>query len=359
MAISWFTSTNGPVTEGQNVTIQIWREGDLSQSATFLASHVQNGNINLASQAIDNDTEMWIDRPVFFAPGVARQSVSYQTYSDGVTEGTELSSVLFNQVDNYPNWTYRQGASLLQVTAINDPSAAPAPAPAPQPTPTVTQSTPLATQTVSAPVSVPNVVNNVVTNVDNSVTNNYTDNSVTNNFVNSFNTDNSTNITGSFNTDNSVTNYSLTAITSNNDYSIGKTINGSGTLRGTADNDLLTGGLKGDRLLGSFGNDELIGGGGKDRLYGGAGSNVFNAGTSNSRSDADRLYIEREANALDADIIESIGKSDRIYIQGSTGDLSVRGIDGGLGIFDNDVLQAIYTGNNFNASTLSNQLVAV
>lgn len=190
----------------------------------------------------------------------------------------------------------------------------------------------------------PSNITNTTNNVSNTTYNNYTDNSV--NYNDSFNTDNSTN----------TYNYSLSYVLNANDYSTGKVINGSGRLTGTAENDLMTGGGKNDRLYGSDGNDELIGGKGKDKLYGGLGSNIYNAGSSNSKKDADRLYIESTDNASSADIIESIGRSDKIYFSGSSANLDVRGVDGGIGIFSNDILQAIYTGSSLNSSRLESQI---
>jgi hypothetical protein len=209
---------------------------------------------------------------------------------------------------------------------------------------------PVNTPSGQVPVTPGLVISGNTYSVDNSTT--YIDNSVNN----TYNTDNSINYNNSFNTDNSVNTYNLSYVTNANDYSIGKTIDGSGKLRGTTTNDLITGSSRKDRLYGNGGNDELIGGGGKDRLYGGDGSNVFNAGTSSSKKDADRLYIQREGNSSTADIIESIGKSDRIYIQGGTGNIDVRNMDGGLGVFDSGVLQAVYTGSRFNANTLEGQI---
>jgi len=190
----------------------------------------------------------------------------------------------------------------------------------------------------------PSNTTNITNNVSNTTYNNYTDNSV--NYNDSFNTDNSTN----------TYNYSLSYVLNANDYSTGKVINGSGRLTGTAENDLMTGGRKNDRLYGSDGNDELIGGKGKDKLYGGLGSNIYNAGSSKRKKDADRLYIESTDNASSADIIESIGRSDKIYFSGSSANLDVRGVDGGIGIFNNDILQAIYTGSSLNSSRLESQI---
>lgn len=371
-----YFSVTGPsqAEEGSNITLTVRRQGDLSQTATLLANNVQWGNYSLDSQmGFQSDQESVNQRRIIFAPGQAMQTISYQVYDDGEPENWEYSFTQFLPIndlgdgrfayDNSSTVSTNLGSKTWGTKIYDFGTLTPEPT---TPISTVTQSTPLATQTVS-PISaqiqspvVPPIITNV--NVDNSVS--YTDNSIVNNYINSFNTDNSVttitdnSINDSFNTDNSISMYSLNYVVNANDYSIGKNISGVGKLAGTDSNDLITGSKGNDRLYGEFGNDELIGGQGKDSFYGGLGSNILNAGTSASKKDADRLYIQREENAVSADIIESIGKSDRIFIQGSAGDLNVSAIDGGLGIFDNDVLQAIYTGNNFNASTLSNQLVA-
>ena len=361
------------VQEGGNITIYFNRSGDLSDRLYIdLFTHSSSAVFSAS------DTADWQDVQELFGsttpggrtvmnPGESQASISYQVFADGVAEGTEYANAFWHVFTDGPTGTPVRASLFYDTTAnpfapnegtwhteITDGPSTPAPTPEPQPTLTPA---PVETTPVTAPVQ-----NNTTVTVDNSVT--YNDNSVANNYVNSFNQDNSvnttnnTNIIGSYNTDNSVNTYSLSYVTNANDYSIGKSINGAVKLTGTEANDLITGSRKKDRLYGDLGNDELIGGKGKDRFYGGLGSNIFNAGTSGSRKDADRLYLQREGNAASADIIEAIGKSDRIYVQGATGDLSVRGVEGGLGIYDNDVLQAIYTGNNFNASSLNNLLVA-
>lgn len=146
--------------------------------------------------------------------------------------------------------------------------------------------------------------------------------------------------------------HSVDTILGFNNYDSDSSIDGSGLLVGTADNDILTGSRSNDRLYGDSGNDELIGDKGRDRMYGGLGSNVFNAGHSNSKKDRDKLYIERESTSETADIIEAIGKTDKIYVQGAVGSLSVSRVGGGIGIFDDDVLQAVYTGGKLSSSQI-------
>lgn len=335
MASTIFTLNPAYMNEGTASVGSIWRTNDMTQ-AESLVLYFKNGS---ALGGVD-----FASTPVYvnFEPGQAAASYTVQSFEDTQVEGTESFSL----------GLYRAGGGPELATTtitIADNDAAADPTDFVQSVPSTRPGSPASYTNPQTPGL--NVNGNTVNSGN---TNSYNTTNVTNNYY----TDNSTNYNNSFNTDNSVNTFSLSSVTSSNDYSIGKTINGSGQLSGTDANDLITGGSKADRLYGDLGNDELIGGSGKDGLYGGLGSNVFNAGASSSKADADRLYIQREGTANTADIIESIGKSDRVYLQGSTSNLSVRGIDGGLGIFDNDILQAIYTGNALNASQLSSQLVA-
>jgi hypothetical protein len=345
------------VQEGGNITITFRRSGDLSDRIYIdLFTHASSGVFPASNTADWQDVQNLFGATTpggrtVMNPGESQASISYQVYADGVAEGTEYANAFWHTYTDGTNGTpvsiyinsdttsnpYAPGSGTWH-TQITDGATTP--------------SAPVNTPSSPAPATPGVVISGNTYNVDNST--NYVDNSTTNTYY----TDNSVNYNNSFNTDNSVNTYNLSYVTNANDYSIGKTIDGSGKLRGTESNDLITGSSSKDRLYGNGGNDELIGSGGKDRLYGGGGSNVFNAGTSASRKDADRLYIQREGSAASADIIEAIGKSDKIYVTGSTGNLSVGSVDGGLGIFDSGVLQAIYTGNNFNASRLDNMLVA-
>ena len=374
MAYSLKFSGATRVTEGENATVTVTRQGDLSKTLVVYLDSLNTWGVYAMDQQVAPGDVQNIGRPLAggdgtgilrFDPGVAKASVSIATVSDGVVEGREAMTVGYNVyeevngmlvsasgyggIDNSENPWAKDGTATVGpwTIMVDDPGYQGS-----VPTPT--------TPTVTTPV-VPGFVINGDNNWVNTGTSYYVDNSTTyidNSVNNTYYTDNSVSYNNSFNTDNSVTSYSLSYLLNANDYSIGKTITGSGQLTGTDSNDLLTGARRADTLTGGLGNDELIGGKGKDAFYGGLGSNVYNAGTSNSKGDADRLYIQRENNASSADIIEAIGKSDRIYIQGSTGDLNVKGVDGGLGIFDGNTLQAIYTGNAFNANTLDNLLVA-
>jgi Ca2+-binding RTX toxin-like protein len=64
-------------------------------------------------------------------------------------------------------------------------------------------------------------------------------------------------------------------------------IHGSGTLRGTADDNILIGDESNNTLYGAGGNNLLIAGGGNNYLYGGTGDNIFVMG-----SGTDRLYSQ-------------------------------------------------------------------
>jgi hypothetical protein len=67
----------------------------------------------------------------------------------------------------------------------------------------------------------------------------------------------------------------------------GFVIHGSGTLRGTADDNILIGDDSNNYLYGQGGNNLLIAGGGNNYLYGGTGDNIFVMG-----SGTDRLYSQ-------------------------------------------------------------------
>lgn len=332
MALPSLFNINPPqlLREGNDSIGTIWRSNDMSQAET-LEVFVQDVT---AQGGFDYDPQV---QTITFAPGQVQAFYNARAFADSTAEGQETYQVFLRRAGDTNSNGY---LAMTTVTIMDGISRSEAAATSPVFTPTVTPQVP---------------GNNVSGNTVNSGnSNSYNTTNVTNNYY----TDNSQNYNNSFNTDNSVTNNNLSYVLNANDYSTGKTINGSGQLSGTAANDLITGGSKADSLFGDLGNDKLIGGKGRDGLYGGFGSNVFNAGFSRSRTDADRLYIQREGTAATADIIESIGRSDRVYLQGSTSNLSVRGVDGGLGIFDNGILQAIYTGNTLNASQLTGQVFA-
>jgi Ca2+-binding RTX toxin-like protein len=196
----------------------------------------------------------------------------------------------------------------------------------------------VASQPVSQPVQQPVTPSTVVSgngNVVNTGTINYIDNSVTNyNY-----TDNSTNLNS----------YSI--VTTN-------TYNGGAKadrLTGTTANDSLAG-LKGnDSLTGQGGNDILTGGLGNDRLYGGVGANQLAGGAGK-----DRYYVTAEGQADNADIIRDLNVGDRIFIQGATrSGLTVNEASNGIGIFNNGVMEALYTGNALSAGQINGMLSAV
>lgn len=358
MATSFAFSGPSRVTEGENVTLTITRRGDLT-GTHYIDIHPLNYYTVPPDQMVDSTDIQGESQRIVFNPGESRVSVSFATLSDGVAEGREFIQVGYNiytnnngmlsmanfGIDNSTNpWVSENGVGPWTVALDDSGTSAPAPI-----TPQATPQTPA----IPTPPVVPtNNYNsptiNITNNIDNST--NYTDNSVTTNYVDSFNTTNNTSYV------------SIGQIYNANSYTYANSFNGTSrkdSLTGTSSNDQLTGGKGDDLLTGESGNDFLNGGRGKDRLYGGLGSNVYDAGSSASKKDADRLYLMAEDNSQNADIIQSIGKSDRIYVQGASGDLSTRSIDGGIGIFDNDALQAVYTGGNLNAGQLSNMLYAV
>lgn len=348
------------VREGENITLTFSRSGDLSDRIYIdLFTHSSSPVFPASSTADWNDVQELFGAStpggrVVLNPGESRVSASYQVFNDGLPEGVEYANAFWQ------TYTDGNGATPVSINLYTDTSSNPF-APNSNSWHTeiadgsggVTPSQPSFSPTPAAPAPGGNFTPstggntntfNVTNNVDNST--NYVDNSVNNTYYN----------------DNSVTNnnryFSIGQIYNANSYSYVESFNGDNgkdRLTGTNSNDQLTGGGGNDFLIGQGGNDFLSGGTGKDRLYGGAGSNIYDAGTSSKRKDSDRLFLSRTDNSQMADIIKSVGKSDRIYIQGAQGDLSVRGIDGGLGIFDNDILQAVYTGN-LGASQLDRML---
>jgi Ca2+-binding RTX toxin-like protein len=148
-------------------------------------------------------------------------------------------------------------------------------------------------------------------------------------------------------TDNSLNyNYTTTSITTN------RTFNGSSRndrITGGATNDLLDGGNGRDVLNGGAGGDTLMGDKGNDRLYGGDGLDTYSGGAGK-----DKMYIADDGYA---DIIRDLNKGDKIYIQGATrGGFSVGSVDGGLGIFNQGELAAVFTGSGVSESQLSGML---
>lgn len=295
------------VTEGESTLGSIRRSSDTTETQVIFVSTTP-GSAIVGDYANSFQT-------LTFPAGHTQLFYTILTVDDKKMEGTESFTITLT--DTYG------GPALAQTTvtiADNDF------------TPEVV--TPVATPTVSQPAT-PGTVVSGNGNVVNTGTINYIDNSVKNYSY----TDNSTNLNS----------YSIVTTT---------TYNGGAKadrLTGTTANDSLAG-LKGnDSLTGQGGDDILSGGLGNDRLYGGAGANQLAGGAGK-----DRYYVTAEGQAENADIIRDLNVGDRIFIQGATrSGLTVNEASNGIGIFNNGVMEALYTGNSLSAGQISGMLSAV
>jgi Ca2+-binding RTX toxin-like protein len=337
MATSLKWSGPSRVVEGENITLTVDRIGDLSERYIFKFSPLNWWTIP-SSQLVDASDLAGggQDLRVIMEPGQSRTSFSIGTLNDGVAEGREFITVGYNIYTEF-NGLLRESSMAQGISnngnvwdatgvgpwavAVDDyvPTDAPIGAPVrPQPVPeSLTQ--------------VPTVIVSGNNNFVNTGTINFTDNS-TKNFVY---TDNSVNY-----------NYTTTSITTN------RTFNGSGrsdSITGAATNDLLAGGKGNDVLTGEAGGDTLQGQVGNDTLYGGEGLNTFAGGAGK-----DKMYIADDGTA---DIIKDLNKGDKIYIQGATrGGFTVGSVDGGLGIFNQGDLAAVFTGTGVSQGQLQGML---
>ena len=124
-----------------------------------------------------------------------------------------------------------------------------------------------------------------------------------------------------------------------------------------------------DEIRAGHGKDLLSGGSGSDTLYGGGGTNTF---LSELDGSVDDLFIlsdfrghghdwGRNHGGINADVIQELDTDDRITILGTTdSELSFRKVvagthnqsQAGIGIFDGEMLEAIYVGSNLDANQL-------
>ena len=158
---------------------------------------------------------------------------------------------------------------------------------------------------------------------------------------------------------------------------------GNDYLDGKGHHDELTGYRGADTLLGGGGNDIIRAGNGRDVINGGEGADLmyggFGLNTFENLEDgeADKIYIksdqwaenwlygkaENSPNGEKADKIEEMDSEDRIYIQGVS-DLQLSfqaGIShesnlgetlSGIGIFADNVLEAVYVGNDLDVGQI-------
>jgi len=129
--------------------------------------------------------------------------------------------------------------------------------------------------------------------------------------------------------------------------------------------DVIHAGSGDDEIRGGFGHDIVDGGEGADVLYGGGGRNTFN---NNDDGWRDEIYVlsdyhshneewGRKHNGANADTIASLGSEDRVTILGAaTEELSIISLSDGLGIFANGSLEAVVTDDDWNISTLANNV---
>ena len=151
----------------------------------------------------------------------------------------------------------------------------------------------------------------------------------------------------------------------------GSLLNGSystDSIRGLAGWDVLDGKHGNDLIHGGNGRDVISGGSGADELHGDFGWNTY---TNQVDGSVDLIAIKSDQfltnwwygkagnspNGEKADIIEGLDTNDQVRILGvSSGELSfarasIHGLNG-IGIYANNVLEALYTGTNLSISQL-------
>ena len=163
-----------------------------------------------------------------------------------------------------------------------------------------------------------------------------------------------------------------------NDTLIGGSAAYKDVMLGGAGDDFLGGGGGPDHIFGQADIDEIRAGHGKDLLSGGSGSDVlYGGGGANTflpelDGSVDELFIlsdfrshgyewGRSHGGINADVIQELDADDRITILGtSDSELSFRDVvagthnqsQAGIGIFDGEMLEAIYVGSNLDANQL-------
>ena len=165
-----------------------------------------------------------------------------------------------------------------------------------------------------------------------------------------------------------------------NDTLIGGSAAYKDVMLGGAGDDFLGGGGGPDHIFGQADIDEIRAGHGKDLLSGGSGSDVlYGGGGANTflpelDGSVDELFIlsdfrshgyewGRSHGGINADVIQELDADDRITILGtSDSELSFRDVvagthnqsQAGIGIFDGEMLEAIYVGSKLDANQLDN-----
>ena len=144
-------------------------------------------------------------------------------------------------------------------------------------------------------------------------------------------------------------------------------------LRGDKFDNILVGGDNRDKLRGLKGNDTLIGYQGNDVLRAGKGDDIIDAGIGhdlifggyglNTFADqqdgfTDTLMIKVDGDVSKADVVTGLDEFDNIMMMDAwTNRISVSEVDGGIGIFVDDIMEVIYTGDNLSLNQIS-ELIA-
>ena len=311
-----YSPLNATAFEGDELSYRVKLDTAAHDGVSVYMSleNINNNQFGPSDLNLSAEQGGWMLAPgniVKFAPGQDTVDVKISTKKDSFTELDETILVRNGGIPFADSGRYNlkfEGEVLL---TLKDASAAPAPvAPAP------------VTPAPAAPAPLP---------VTNSLTNSpvITING-NNNFVN-------------FGT---IYNIRTTVIaTTNNVFGT----QNNDLLTGTAANDLMRGGKGDDIVRGGQGDDNIFGGLGSDTLNGGIGANTFDALEDGA---ADKVRFKADGKA---DLIRTMDTLDRVFVVGGT-NLSFGAIDGGLGIFSNGVLEALYTGNNLTAQQLASQV---
>lgn len=140
-------------------------------------------------------------------------------------------------------------------------------------------------------------------------------------------------------------------------------------LKGTSDDDVLTGGNNNDRFKGLKGNDTLTGNQGDDLIRGGKGDDILSGGSGNDfiiggkdrnifkserDGNVDILATRVDKNSLKADVYEGLDSFDRIMIQDAYDfQISVSQTANGIGIFVEGILEGVYMGGTLTVEEIT------
>jgi len=126
-------------------------------------------------------------------------------------------------------------------------------------------------------------------------------------------------------------------------------------IRGLRGDDTIFGFEGDDIVRGGKGDDYIDGGSGADFITGGFGLNVF----ANQRDgDVDTLFTRVDGDSTKADVFEELDYFDRIIVKDAyLYQLSVSETEGGIGIFSDGILEAVYTGNNLTIKQVDDMIL--